>query len=55
MKAIAAVAVAVICFAGFAHAEESSISLETMAEVADTTLYAGGRCMLWNDRYICSF
>ncbi len=55
MKAIASVAVAVMCLAGFAHAAESSINLETMAEVADTTMYTSGRCMLWNDRYICSF
>ena len=54
MKAIATAALAVLCFAGFAHSAESTVGFETAVEVADTTSYAGSRCILWNDRYVCS-
>lgn len=54
MKTIAAAAIAVMCFAGFAHSAESTVNFEAMAEAADTVSYGGGRCMLWNSRYVCS-
>lgn len=53
MKTIAAAAVAVMCFAGFAHSAESTVNFEAMAEATDTLSYSN-RCILWDHGYVCT-